>query len=135
MGNKGRLKDCGPGQERRERYLDPKGQDKSLEGIRLDVKEKVLAPAGTQAGDSQERQAVNSQILARAADEGLCCWRTGGRPSQGTPGQAGHGETRGCPIPGPRGLEAGAPQEALGALSCLIQQRGRGAGHALPPLA
>lgn len=69
MGNKGRLKDCGPGQERRERYLDPKGQDKSLEGIRLDVKEKVLAPAGTQAGDSQERQAVNSQIPARARRE------------------------------------------------------------------
>lgn len=40
-----------------------------MEGIRLDVKEKVLAPAGTQAGDSQERQAVNSQILARARRE------------------------------------------------------------------
>lgn len=30
----------------------------------------------------------------------------------------------GCPTPSPHGLEAGAPQETLGALSCVAQQRG-----------
>lgn len=40
LGNKSRLKDYGPGQEWKEIYRDPEGQQKSLEGISLDVKKK-----------------------------------------------------------------------------------------------
>lgn len=47
LGNKGRLRAPGPGWEQKGIFLDPKGQQRSLEGIRLGVKKKILALRGT----------------------------------------------------------------------------------------
>lgn len=57
--NNGRLRDCESGWEWKGICLDPKDQQKSLEGIRLDVKKKALALRSTQTRDFQERQAGN----------------------------------------------------------------------------
>lgn len=119
----------------------PQRPAQNLEGIRLDGKKKVLAGTHRYPGQRLPGKAGSELIdpgenrgSGRAAHEGLSCWCTGRHPSQGTPGQMGHGEVRGCPIPGPHGLEAGAPQEALRALSCLVQQRGQGGVGDMPYL-